>query len=159
MITDLKEQQHLNVTEWPVHIKLILPLQKLLKMFLIKLEGIENEELTIFQYIEKMKNDGHEELEVQSCGFFFVSKSQGFLGDSLDGLVTDPSCKNPLGLVEVKNIKLKENENLVIALVRKGIFNKDGNINKSHQYYYQIQQQAFVADRTWCNFVVRGSSK
>ena len=121
-------------------------------------EGIENEELTISHYIGKMKNDGHEGLEVQSCGFL-VSKSHGFLGASPDGLVTDPSCKNPLGLVEVKNIKLKENENLMMALVRKGICNKDGNINKSHQYYYQIQQQAFVADRTWCDFVVRGSSK
>ena len=59
----------------------------------------------------------------------------------------------------MKNIKHKENENLMTALVRKGICNKDGNINKSLPYYYQIQQQAFVADRTWCNFVVRGSSK
>ena len=65
----------------------------------------------------------------------------GFLGALPDGPVTDPSCKNPLGLVEAKNIKLKENENLMTALVRKGICNKDGNINKSHQYYYQIQQR------------------
>ena len=120
-------------------------------------DGIENEDLTISQYVEKMKKDGHEGLEVQSCGFF-VSKSHGFLGASPDGLVTDESCENPLGLVEVKNIKLKENETLKMALVRKGICNKNGIINKSHQYYYQIQQQAFVAERTWCDFVVRGSN-
>ena len=42
-------------------------------------DGIENEELTISQYVEKMKKDGHEGLEVQSCGLL-VSKSHGFLG-------------------------------------------------------------------------------
>ena len=80
---------------------------------------------------------------------FFVSKSHGFLGTSPDGLVTDESCENPLGLVDMKNIKLKENETLKMALVRKGICNKNGIINKSHQYYYQIQQQAFVAERAF----------
>ena len=44
-------------------------------------DGIENEDLTISQYVEKMKKDGHVGLEVQSCGFF-VSKSLGFLGAS-----------------------------------------------------------------------------
>ena len=58
----------------------------------------------------------------------------------------------------MKNIKLKENETLKMALVRKGICNKNGIINKSHQYYYQIQQQEFVTDRTWRDFVVRGSN-
>ena len=77
-------------------------------------DGIENEELTISQYVEKMKKDGHEGLEVQSCGFM-VSKSHRFLGASPDGLVTDESCENPLWLVEVKNIKLKENETLKMA--------------------------------------------
>ena len=46
-----------------------------------------------------------------------------------------------------------------MALIRQGICNKDSIINKSHQFYYQIQQQAFVAERTWCDFVVRGSKK
>ena len=43
--------------------------------------------------------------------------------------------------------------------LRKGICTKDGNIKKSHQYYYQIQQQEFVVNRQWCDFVVRGSSE
>lgn len=34
-----------------------------------------------------------------------------------------------------------------LALVRKGISNKDGIINKSHLYYYQIQQQALICCR------------
>ncbi|CAH3029506.1 unnamed protein product, partial [Porites evermanni] len=68
-----------------------------------------------------MKKDGHEGLEVQSCGFL-TSKTHR------------------------------------LGWLRKGICNKNGIINKSHQYYYQIQQQEFVTDRTWCDFVVRGSN-
>ena len=45
----------------------------------------------------------------------------------------------------MKSLKFKENENLKMA--GKGIGNKDGIINKTDLYYYQIQQQAFVAER------------
>ena len=69
-------------------------------------DGIENEDLKISQYVQKMKKDGHVGLEVQSC-VFFVSKSYWFLGASPDGLVTDESRENSLGLLEVKNIKLR----------------------------------------------------
>ena len=120
-------------------------------------EGIQNEDLIITQYTEKMGKEGHVGLEVTSCGFF-VSKTHGFLGASPDGLVTDPSIENPLGLVEAKNIQVKKNESLMAALVRKGICTKDGKVKKSHQYYYQIQQQEFVVNRQWCDFVVRGSN-
>ena len=41
----------------------------------------------------------------------------------------------------------------------KRIGNKDGIIKKSHLYYYQIQQQAIVTVRNWCDFVVQGSNK
>jgi len=41
----------------------------------------------------------------------------------------------------------------------KGIGNKDDIINKSHLYYYQTQQQAFVGGSNWCDCVVRGSNK
>ena len=113
--------------------------------------------ISISQYTEKMRKEGHAGLEVNSCGLF-VCKTHGFLGASPDGLVTDPSSENPLGLVEAKNIQLRENESLAAALVRKGICTKDGNIKKSHQYYYQIQQLEFVVNRKWCDFVVRGSN-
>ena len=52
---------------------------------------------------------------------FWFLKSHGFLGASPNGLVTDESCENPLGLVEMKNIKLKENETLKMALLRNWI--------------------------------------
>ena len=45
------------------------------------------------------------------------------------------------------------------ALIRKGICTKDGDIKKSHQYYYQIQQQEFFVYRQWCDFVVRCSNE
>ena len=57
----------------------------------------------------------------------------------------------------MKSIKFRENENLKMTGI--GIGDKDGIINKSHLYYYEIQQQAFVAVRNWCDFVVGGSNK
>ena len=59
-------------------------------------EGIENEELTISHYIGKTKNEKRwSRRTISSILWLFVSKSHGFLGASPDGLVTDPSCKNP----------------------------------------------------------------
>ena len=113
-------------------------------------EGIENEELLITQYKDKMQKEGHAGLEVNSCGFF-ISKTHGFLGASPDGFGVDSSSENPLGLVKAKNMQLHENESLVAALIRKGICTKDGNIKKSHQYYYEIQRQEFVVNRQWCD--------
>jgi len=43
--------------------------------------------LPFSQYEEKMKEDGHKGLKIQSC-IFLVSKSHGFLGVSADGLLT-----------------------------------------------------------------------
>ena len=90
---------------------------------------------------------GHCGLKVENCGFF-VAKNHGFLGASPDGLVTDPSIENPLGVIEVKNVTVKDSEELSLALVRKSICKKDGMVNERHMYYYQIQQQLFVVNRT-----------
>lgn len=120
-------------------------------------EGIKNEKLAVTEYVKKMQEDGHCDLKVEDCGFF-VSKHHGFIGASPDGLVTDPSIENPLGVIEVKNITVKDSEDLSIALVRKSICKKDGMVNKRHMYYYQMQQQLYVVNRTWCDFVVRGSN-
>ena len=119
-------------------------------------EGIDNEKLAVENYVQKMQQEGHLGLEVEECGFF-VSKNHGILGASPDGLVTDPSVENPSGKIEVKNIYVKDNENLLGALKRKSICNKAGEVNQSHMYYYQMQQQLFVVGRTWCDFVVRGT--
>ena len=68
------------------------------------------------------------------------------------------SVENPSGIIEVKNIYVKHNENLLEALKRKSICHKAGEVNQSSTYYYQMQQQLFVVNKTWCDFVVRGSN-
>lgn len=120
-------------------------------------DGIKNEKQAVTDYVKKMQQEGHCGLIVENCGFF-VAKHHGFIGASPDGLVTDPSVENPLGVIEVKNIIVKDSEDLSLALIRKSICKSDGMVNKSHMYYYQIQQQLFVVNRTWCDFVVRGSN-
>lgn len=120
-------------------------------------EGINNESLAVTQYVHKMQQEGHCGLKVENCGFF-VSKKNGIVGASPDGLVTDPVSENPLGIIEVKNITVNSNESLLTALVRKSICTKEGEVNRSHKYFYQVQQQLYVVNRSWCDFVVRGSN-
>ena len=50
---------------------------------------------------------------------------------------------NDSQIVDVKKIVLKEGESLNDGMSRFGIYKKNGSklrINKSHKYYYQIQQ-------------------
>ena len=123
-------------------------------------EGLEKEEFIIQAYIDKMNGEGHKSIEVDRCGFF-VSSTHGFLGASPDALVSDPSETDSKGLLEVKYIQVHENESLNEALVRKRICVQGNcsavNMNKKHQYYFQIQQQMFVTGRKWTDFVVQGS--
>ena len=53
-----------------------------------------------------------------------------------------------------------ESETLEEALIRKRICVKISGIleiHKKHQYYFQVQQQMFVANKEWNDFVVKGS--
>ena len=122
-------------------------------------EGLVNEEMVIKEYVHMKHNEGHENLYVEKCGFF-VSKTHGFLGASPDGLVTDPTTDDINGLVEGKFLQLNENESLEDALVRKAICKKTDvsvTMNRNHKYFYQVQQQMFVTNRKWTDFVVKGS--
>lgn len=122
-------------------------------------EGLNMEETILTEYCNHMENKGHKGLSVKRCGFF-ISKEHGFLGASPDGLVNDPSVTEADGLVEVKYIQVKETECLEDALVRKNICKrKNGSLlfNTKHSYFYQVQQQLYVTDRHWCDFVVKGS--
>ena len=86
---------------------------------------------------------------VQQCGFF-VSKSHPFLGASPDGLIGRD------GSIEVKKIHPRKGETLESALLRLHIIKRtDGclSVNENHQYYYQMQQQLFCAERKWVDFV------
>ena len=64
-----------------------------------------------------MQQEGHCGLKVENCGVF-VAKNHGFLDASPDALVTNPSIENPLGVIEVKNVTVKDSEELPLALVR-----------------------------------------
>lgn len=107
-------------------------------------EGIEWEPKILKQF---EKETGH---EVRKSGFL-ISESHPFLGASPDGITEENH------LVEIKKIVLKDDELLKDAVCRLGIFKKHGTelvINKSHQYFYQIQQQLFCSKQTVCHFVV-----
>lgn len=120
-------------------------------------EGIKNESQTLSLYEASMQQQGKNGFKVEKCGFF-VSGNHGFIGASPDGLVTDPSAENPHGIVEIKNMQVRENESLLVALNRQSVCNKQGDLKTSHKYYYQMQQQLYVLSRPWCDFVVRGSN-
>ena len=65
-----------------------------------------------------------------------------WMGASPDGLVTNPSERQPYGLVEIKCPACAEKIPLLDQL------------KKGHNYYYQIQGQLQITCRQWCNFVV-----
>ena len=74
--------------------------------------------------------------------------------------MNDPSTQDIMGLVEVKYVQVREEENLEESLLRKRICAKNYNLvtmNTKHQYYYEIQQQMYVTGRMWTDFVVKGS--
>jgi hypothetical protein len=123
-------------------------------------EGVEMEVQILEEYKALMHQMGHIDLaqSVRQCGLFI--SDEGFLGASPDALVDDPSLSDPEGLVEIKYIQMNDNETLCDALVRKRICTKNNSeieLNTSHQYYYQIQQQMYVTKRRWVDFVVKGS--
>lgn len=123
-------------------------------------EGILMEDKIINEYIVFKKKNGAQGVSVSKCGFF-VSKSHGFLGASPDGLVEDPSSNDPQGLIEVKYVQTNKGEEIEAALVNKGICKCNSGIttfNEKHKYYYQVQQQMYVTERKWTDFVVKGSN-
>ena len=118
--------------------------------------GISKEQEIISQYItEKSKSHDHT-VTVERCGFF-VNLTHPFLGASPDGLVTD---NGESGLLELKFIQTFQSETVEQALIRKRIcfVQNEVHLNTKHKYFYQVQHQMYVTGKTWCDFVVKGSS-
>ena len=88
-------------------------------------------------------------MQVTKCRFF-VEKKKGILGASPDGLATDPSKSSPHEIIEANNVIVKDGETLKDALIWKSICKMSDTglkVNKSHMYFYHIQQQLFVLNR------------
>lgn len=124
------------------------------------LEGLAKEPEIMELYIQTQTKSGHIGIQVTRSGFV-ISKADGFLGASPDGLVNDPSVDDPDGLLEMKFIQTNKYESLEDALLQKRMCIKENGgiiINRRHQYFYQIQQAMYVTERKWNDFVVKGST-
>lgn len=76
----------------------------------------KNEQLVRDNNIKMMHKQGHTMATVTQCGFL-NEKEKGILGASPDGLITDPSRKDPHGIFEAKYIIVKHGEGLKDALM------------------------------------------
>ena len=84
------------------------------------------------------------------------------LGASPDGLVTNPSEREPFGLVEIKCPARAERLSLFKLSTDKQyksnffLHNADGKyqLKNGHNYCYQIQGQLQITSRQWCDLIV-----
>ena len=79
------------------------------------------------------------------------------LGASPDGLITEPSRKDPHGIFDAKYIIFKDGEGLKDALMWNSICKTSDSgvlqVNKNHMYFYLVQQQRLCCEKTlWCAF-------
>ena len=130
--------------------------------------GIDNESVARNEY-ELMKKQSCENYSVKSTGFF-INQKWPELGCSPDGLVVDPSATDKYGLLEIKCLQCFKNvapgqiqqglaDNLITKKqINQSCFKLDTNslpkLRTTHAYYYQVQFQMAVMDRTWCDFVL-----
>ena len=121
-------------------------------------DGLENERPVIDKYTDLMHQHGHTRVHVAKCGFF--ENEKGILGTSPVLLVTGPSKRSPHGIIEAKNVIVKDGETLKDALVRKSIckmFDTGLKVNKSRMYFYQEKQQLFGVNRLRGVLAILGS--
>lgn len=118
--------------------------------------GIEHEETAISAYYEKVQ-PLHDNFVINKVGLM-VSTRWPQLGASPDGLVYCDCCAG--GCLEVKcPFSLREAGNLRDYAVKKDSClevseSDEVQINKKHQYYYQVQAQIFISNLLYCDFVV-----
>ena len=80
-------------------------------------------------------------------------KKKRNLGASPDGLITEPSRKDPHGIFDAKYIIFKDGEGLKDALMWNSICKTSDSgvlqVNKNHMYFYLVQQRRFVVERLY----------
>lgn len=88
------------------------------------------------------------DLKTKKCGTF-VSKSHPFLAASPDAIIDDNSIAEVKCPYTSKNEKITEES---VSCLRSA--NESLELDKSQDYYYQIQGQLFCTERTNCILVV-----
>lgn len=101
-------------------------------------------------------------VKISDVGLCVNSKYPG-LGASPDSLVLDLS-NNSHGLLEIKCPKILENlmptELSKLSSRQRSSFccklvdENSMTLKKTHTYYYQVQTQMAITERTWCDFVI-----
>jgi len=106
-------------------------------------------EQTAIMALEKKLN-----LKIVKCGIF-VDEEYPYLGATPDGLIGDD------GIVEVKcpssSQHLTPEEGIIEEKITFWTLEKNGeigNINKKHNWYFQVQGQLHVCKKSYCQFAV-----
>ena len=116
--------------------------------------GVTNEAIARQSY-RKISKKKHKGLQVFESGFF-ISKDYPFIGASPDGLV-ECSCHHK-GLLEIKcpftyrGLSIREYASKAQSCLI--IENQTIKLKRNHPYYYQVQCQMGVTERSWCDFFV-----
>ena len=103
--------------------------------------GVDSEATAIEQVITLLRDAGHQQVNVQSCGLFIDPKHQ-CLGASPDGVISCKCCGRML--LEIKSPSTDQPSCL----------GKDGKLKQKHIYFGQIQGQMMITNIRKCIFFV-----
>ena len=83
-----------------------------------------------------------------------INPEYSWLGASLDGVVHDPGCIDPNGILEIKCLNNHYDSSYFQAASQKGFCCRmeKGKLvlrEQHHYYYYQVQGQVAVCSRKW----------
>lgn len=126
--------------------------------FLFVRWGCEHEQNARETY-KSLASQQHQGLSVCDSGLH-IDQSRPYLGASPDGLVSCTCCGN--GVLEIKCPHCAKDTGVLSAAENKDFYiqNVAGRyeLNRKHQYYYQVQAQLFVTNRKYCDFMVWSAS-
>lgn len=112
--------------------------------------GIANEPLA------KQALSEHLSIQVENCGLF-VDEEHFYLGATPDGLVEHDSiieikCPSVISTVSPK-------QGIIDKKIKFGILDKNDllHLKRNHGYYYQVQGQLAITNRTFCYFCIWSS--
>lgn len=110
--------------------------------------GIDMESVAKQAYINSVK-DKHELFEIDDAGLY-VNPQAPHLGASTDGLISCSCCG--LGVLEIK-CPYSAKDTIPTSVTYIEAIDGEFKLSKKHDYYYQIQGQMAVLERSYCDFV------